>query len=707
MPVPPPRGAKTGSDFPVPPKAKDKPSGASREGAGLNGSSLPDQSAAVASLGPVRRADGAVKVTPPPLPDRSKLNEAESMTLFGERGSTRKERSVRPVLIGIAVVLLLAIAVWAGVFVMGSGPTTTASDGEEAIGLSSPAETVTEPVASLATTPEDTAAPEEVAALAPSDAGPAILQTDPELGTPGKMGEAPSLSGGDTAPTRGTTPSASAMPEADSAQPLPIPGNRDAAVSRYAALGIWQIPPDPPALPEAGRIDDMRTASLDVSLSLAMPSPLSPAPDLSLLAPPSVQAPPPPLAPAESREAPVATEEGPVAGPDAEEPDAEEIVAAAEPEITAPAPATETGAEADPVEGPVRVIAGSPSTVPPERPGRPESLRSIVPINPTDGPALRPRGRPGSATPDGQEETALEPAILQQGPTPPTAGSAMSATGTRQASTAAETPAAPGSAAGPLVAAAPVAALIPETALPEATGSPEPTIRPLHRPETVARLDSDIQAGGELGLSPVIVPEGNAAAAPRVRPLERPGSIARLDTRSDTGAEAAPEPEDTTAARASAAAAAVLVVPSPPSRPRNLASLLQPEATEPAAPAIPAAPEAEAEVPLPESAFAVASSPKPKSRPARLVQQAEKARKAASGPAVVASATVAPSGPTKASVAKSATEANMINLARLNLIGVYGSASDRRALVRLPSGRFVKVKVGDRVDGGRVASIGG
>ncbi|MBZ0129666.1 MAG: hypothetical protein K8F59_11180 [Rhodobacteraceae bacterium] len=62
--------------------------------------------------------------------------------------------------------------------------------------------------------------------------------------------------------------------------------------------------------------------------------------------------------------------------------------------------------------------------------------------------------------------------------------------------------------------------------------------------------------------------------------------------------------------------------------------------------------------------------------------------------------------PTRANVAKQATIKNAINLAQLNLIGVYGSASDRHALLRLPSGRFVKVKPGDRVDGGQVAAIG-
>lgn len=64
-----------------------------------------------------------------------------------------------------------------------------------------------------------------------------------------------------------------------------------------------------------------------------------------------------------------------------------------------------------------------------------------------------------------------------------------------------------------------------------------------------------------------------------------------------------------------------------------------------------------------------------------------------------------PKGPTATSVARAATVKNAINLRKVNLMGVYGSNSDRRALVRLPSGRLAKVKVGDRVDGGRVQSI--
>ncbi len=68
-------------------------------------------------------------------------------------------------------------------------------------------------------------------------------------------------------------------------------------------------------------------------------------------------------------------------------------------------------------------------------------------------------------------------------------------------------------------------------------------------------------------------------------------------------------------------------------------------------------------------------------------------------------ASAAPSVPTRASVAKQATYRNSINLSKINLIGVYGSSSNRYAMVRQANGRFIKVAVGDRVDGGRVAAI--
>jgi type IV pilus biogenesis protein PilP len=64
-----------------------------------------------------------------------------------------------------------------------------------------------------------------------------------------------------------------------------------------------------------------------------------------------------------------------------------------------------------------------------------------------------------------------------------------------------------------------------------------------------------------------------------------------------------------------------------------------------------------------------------------------------------------PDAPTTTSVAKQATARNAINLSKINLIGVFGTASNRYAMVRQPNGRAVKVQVGDRVDGGRVQAI--
>lgn len=125
--------------------------------------------------------------------------------------------------------------------------------------------------------------------------------------------------------------------------------------------------------------------------------------------------------------------------------------------------------------------------------------------------------------------------------------------------------------------------------------------------------------------------------------------------------------------------------------------------------------EAEAAV-VPATAQAVAVSRKPSQRPgnfSRLVarvqkqqEQQQQAEPEATQVAAVAPRSVTPKIPSSASVAKTATVKNAINLSRVNLIGVYGKPSSRRALVRLSSGRYKKVKVGDRVDGGRVSAIG-
>tara|TARA_R100001039_G_C1825922_1_gene91857 strand:+ start:56 stop:772 length:717 start_codon:yes stop_codon:yes gene_type:complete len=111
---------------------------------------------------------------------------------------------------------------------------------------------------------------------------------------------------------------------------------------------------------------------------------------------------------------------------------------------------------------------------------------------------------------------------------------------------------------------------------------------------------------------------------------------------------------------------------------------------------------------------AVGTSIKPKLRPQDLEQAARAPQPDRATPGedeepeiqTAAAARTAPNIPTTASVARSATETNAINLRNVNLIGVYGSPQSRRALVRLSNGRYQKVQVGDRLDGGQVSAIG-
>lgn len=92
---------------------------------------------------------------------------------------------------------------------------------------------------------------------------------------------------------------------------------------------------------------------------------------------------------------------------------------------------------------------------------------------------------------------------------------------------------------------------------------------------------------------------------------------------------------------------------------------------------------------------------RPIQRPGNIEELAAAARATPEPPPAIE-----PSGPTRVSVARQATVRNALDLTEVNLIGVYGQPSDRRALVRLANGRYRKVKVGDRMDGGRVLAIG-
>ncbi|MBY6092783.1 hypothetical protein [Maritimibacter alkaliphilus] len=131
-------------------------------------------------------------------------------------------------------------------------------------------------------------------------------------------------------------------------------------------------------------------------------------------------------------------------------------------------------------------------------------------------------------------------------------------------------------------------------------------------------------------------------------------------------------------------------------------------------PALPE-PRQETEENAPGTEFAVGASLFPRARPQDFSTRVAAAQQAPATPQVSAAAaaataapvrTAAPSIPSSASVTRQATLKNVMRLNQINLIGVYGQPSDRRALIRLSNGRYRKVQVGDSIDGGRVAAIG-
>jgi hypothetical protein len=208
------------------------------------------------------------------------------------------------------------------------------------------------------------------------------------------------------------------------------------------------------------------------------------------------------------------------------------------------------------------------------------------------------------------------------------------------------------------------------------------------------------------GLAPVVEPAPEddarlateaASAVATLRPLPRPATVLAVAAAAqpaeaapaDLGAQGASLAAQAEAQLAAAAAleaenpSIVAISMRPAARPRDLS-----RAVEAAVAAAVRAPEPEAEV------IEVAAAPPPDLKPEEQAEIDE--------PEV---AKAAPSIPTKASVAKQATYANAINLSKINLIGTYGTDSRRSALIRQSNGRYKKVKVGDKIDGGTIKAI--
>ncbi|MEQ6204137.1 hypothetical protein ABMC88_13895 [Sulfitobacter sp. HNIBRBA2951] len=213
-------------------------------------------------------------------------------------------------------------------------------------------------------------------------------------------------------------------------------------------------------------------------------------------------------------------------------------------------------------------------------------------------------------------------------------------------------------------------------------------LRPQNRPLGLAERSERANLGG---VSRVEL----AAFRPSLRPRSLQERARKQQEDKDKEAAKAQEADEaraTAAAQAAtAAAAAALAVPAAPTE----------------------APVANAPAPALQSAtrFATPKSVRPDTRPRNFARIVTRAKRAAPKETRVAAATavaprtVSPKLPSKASVARTATVKNAINLRKVNLIGVYGKPSSRRALVRLANGRYKKVRVGDRIDGGRVSAI--
>ncbi len=185
---------------------------------------------------------------------------------------------------------------------------------------------------------------------------------------------------------------------------------------------------------------------------------------------------------------------------------------------------------------------------------------------------------------------------------------------------------------------------------------------------------------------------GDAADFAGVRPLPRPSTVlaaassSRPAAAADLGAQGASltaqRDADLAAAAAEEAANPSIVAISrrPAARPRDLSR------------AVEAAVAAAVREPAPEEV--AAADPPPTLKPEEQDELDEPD-----------TASAAPRIPTKASVAKQATFVNAINLSKTNLIGVYGTQSRRYALIRQSNGRYKKVQVGDRIDGGTIQAI--
>jgi hypothetical protein len=377
----------------------------------------------------------------------------------------------------------------------------------------------------------------------------------------------------------------------------------------------------------------------------------------------------------------------------------------------------------------VRLVAGRPPVVPPERP-----TASAADAATAAAAAAAPAPAATEAAPTAPDAAAVAGTAAPDGASALAAASSAGVLPAADADTAAATVSADPALAGARPRARPAAldpapALQPATAdddaaLPESGGTRITSLRPRARSgsvlaalEEAAEAAAADSAAASLAAAAIDPDASPLAVAVSRKPAIRPRDFGPAIEAAVAEAARTAEPEPSVAPEVQAAPATIAMAPPAPRAERTLqpppaptvARAPQPEEesqarTPPAAIAMaPPQPRAERTLqPPPEPTVARAPDPEVETARTRNSRSDDPAEVEADEPEV---ARAAPSTPTRASVAKQATFRNAINLSKTNLIGVYGSASNRYALVRQPNGRFVKVGVGDRVDGGRVASI--
>lgn len=634
---------------------------------------------------PAAPTEALVPASRPPATDEAKSREAEALTIFGARGHQRPAPSLARsglMAAGGALLLLIAVAVWA-IYFNGSDPLPATADRGTVAPATETGQPGIEAPSQLAGTGQQAVAP------------PAALTPPAPAGAE------------DTATETG----------ADSDLPLAAAPEGSAAI------------PDP---------DQMLEALVQEALNETLP-PAAPLPDTSTTAAPDTG----------TAEAPTAAD--PVA------PVGEQTAQASD------APLPDTGGAASPQLSLPRSIdlppAGEVTFVPPAPPPPFGSQFSF------DEQGLVEATPEGALTPSGVTVFARRPdAVPAPRPAAPEAAAPPDAAPDAAPSPAAE--AAPGAPAQPVAAAieSAIAEAVAETAPPAETAAAPETPASESAPvvaDDTPRADPALAGARPQPRPARLLPQGEpapqdsapATVIPSTPPIELEPDRSQLDQApgSDTAALTTPPEGATLVAAASTAEAttettagesgvtlAALSAPAPGGlsldglRPQRRPTDLAP-ADDPQAPALDlsgATPEAVAQSPVPgtrpgdlaERARAILAAAEQQ----RQQQQQQAAAAAAASTAaastaaaaarpveiedeageVAAAASSAPAIPSSASVARAATQENAIRLNRVNLIGVFGTARDRRALVRLSNGRVVRVQVGDRLEGGQVAAIG-